>query len=549
MSITSHFIAPDQEFDGAPLLRREVRLDAGHGAVSSATLQLSALGVCEAWINGQPVSQDVLTPGWSSFEWRRRFAEYDVTALVGGESLAIGVALGNGWHRGRLGWTGRSAFYGDELGAHVDLLLRFEDGHEQRVVTDHAWRAGASATTANELYDGQSIDARRVLDGWAAPGFDDGAWVGVHPVTTDATLEPYVGPAVRRQEELPVVETWLSPSGKRLVDFGQNLVGWLRVRVRGEAGTVITVRHAEVLENDELGTRPLRTAAATDRFTLSGGDDEFEPTFTFHGFRYAEIEGWPGDFDPAAVTAVVVHSDLRRTGTFRSSEPLLDKLHDNVVWGMRGNFLDVPTDCPQRDERLGWTGDIAAFAPTAVYLFDAQDFLRDWLRDLALEQQHQDGVVPYVVPDILKHGGMPEEFLPMDSTAVWSDAGVWVPWSIWQAYGDETVLAEQYDSMTAHVRRVGSLLSPTGLWDRGFQFGDWLDPDAPPENPAAAKADPGVVATICAYRSASLLATIATELGRTEDAAEFTALAGYKILSVTLVGRYRGEASAEVEEA
>ena len=192
-----------------------------------------------------------------------------------------------------------------------------------------------------------------------------------------------------------------------------------------------------------------------------------------------------------------MHSDLRRTGHFACSDDLLNQLHANTVWGLRGNFLDVPSDCPQRDERLGWTGDIAAFAPSAAFLYDVDDFLRDWLVDLALEQQAQDGLVPFVVPDALKYEEHPTEFPPPETAAIWSDAAVWVPWALWQAYGDRRVLEDQYDSMAAHLTRVESLLSPTGLWDTGFQFGDWLDPQAPPDRPFESRADSGVVATAC----------------------------------------------------
>ena len=247
-----------------------------------------------------------------------------------------------------------------------------------------------------------------------------------------------------------------------------------------------------MLEHDELGTRPLRDAQATDRFILSGEQDSFEPTFTFHGFRYAEVSGWPGELTVDDLEAVVVHSELARIGQFECSDELLNQLHRNVVWGTKGNFLDVPTDCPQRNERLGWTGDIAAFAPSAAYLFDVESFLGDWLVDLALEQAHADGMVPFVVPDVLKYLPHPPEFPDPDSTAVWSDAAVWVPWALYQAYGDPAVLERQYDSMTAHVRRVAVADSrPTALWDTGFQFGDWLDPDAPPDEPWTAKADAG----------------------------------------------------------
>lgn len=529
MTWNARFIASDDRAEQAPLFRRDFELDSGHGAVANAVLIVSALGICEPTINGAAVSEALLTPGWTSYEWRIRYAEHDVTTLLKPGSTTLGIAVGNGWYRGRLAWEGGSGYYGDELAAFCELRIEFGDGHQQTIATDEGWRAGAGATTTNDLYDGQSIDARRHPLGWSEPGFDDSAWTAVHTIDVDLRkLDGYTAPPVVRQGELVPERIWESPSGAVLLDYGQNLVGWIRTRVTGPEGGAVTVKHAEVLEHDELGVRPLRTAEATDRFTLSGGDDVFEPTMTFHGFRYAQVDGWPGGIDamrPEDLTAVVVSSDLRRTGRFASSHPELNKLHENVVWGMRGNFVDVPTDCPQRDERLGWTGDIAAFAPSAAFLFDTKDFLADWLIDLALEQEHQDGIVPFVVPDILKKVGIPEVFKPLDSTAVWSDAAVWVPWALWEAYGDPTVLEDQYSSMTSHVRRVASLLSPEGLWDSGFQFGDWLDPDAPPQRPEAAKADPSVVATACAFRSATMMADTADLLGRADDAAEFRTLA------------------------
>ena len=335
-----------------------------------------------------------------------------------------------------------------------------------------------------------------------------------------SVLVPAIGPPVVRHETRRPERVWHSPSGRTLVDFGQNLVGWVRFTTQGPSGAEIRIRHAEVLEDGELGVRPLRDAQATDRFILSGGVDSFEPTFTFHGFRYVEVTG---PLDPEALEAVVVHSDLRRTGTFECSDPLLTQLHRNVVWGLRGNFLDVPTDCPQRNERLGWTGDLAVFAPSAAYLYDVSSFLEDWLVDLDLEQQHADGMVPFVVPDVLKLMPHPVGLPPVDTAAVWSDAAVWVPWALYQAYGDPAVLERQYDSMCAHVRRVASKVSPSGVWDQGFQFGDWLDPDAPPDEPWRAKADPGVVATACLYRSTRMLAEVSSVLGH--DASEFAALA------------------------
>jgi alpha-L-rhamnosidase len=527
---SARMITPAIELATAPLFRKEVALDADHGPVVSAYLHVSSLGTYEARLNGRPVGPDVLSPGWSAYEWRLRYRTYDVAALLE-ETTVLTACVGNGWYRGRLAFAGGRAFYGDRLGIIAELEITFADGHLQSVVTDESWSAGGSDVVADDLYDGQTIDARRRSADWFTPCATPAWFMPVRTLEFDTSrLEPYLGPPVSRQEVLKPVAVRRSPSGRTLVDFGQNLVGWLRFTARGPEGAEIRVRHAEVLEHDELGVRPLRTAQATDRFVLSGGDDDvFEPTMTFHGFRYAEVTGWPsdtsGELTRDSLEAVVVHSDLRRTGFFECSEPLLNQFHRNVVWGTKGNFLDLPTDCPQRDERLGWTGDIAAFAPSAAFLFDVGPFLSDWLIDLALEQEHADGLVPFVIPDVLKLQPHPPEFPDPDSTAIWSDAAVWVPWALWWAYGDRSVLERQYDSMTWHLRRVETLLSPTGLWDISFQFGDWLDPDAPPDAPWQAKADTGVVATACLYRSAKIVAETAGLLGRHADEAEFLALA------------------------
>ncbi|GAA4169549.1 alpha-L-rhamnosidase [Gryllotalpicola koreensis] len=536
ISWTGRMIAADDEFNGAPVLYRCVELEGGHGPVAEAALTATALGVVTPLIDGRPATDELLTPGWTSYEWRLRYREWDVTALLG-DRFELALALGNGWRRGKLSWLGARNVYGDQLAGFAQLRIRFADGHEQLVVTDETWQAHAGDVLANDLYDGEHIDAR-LRDSEAATA-------AVHAVAFDVTqLEPFEAPPVRPLLEVKPERIWTSPSGRTLVDFGQNLVGWVRCVVRGPRGETITIRHAEVLEHDELGTRPLRTAEATDRFTLSGGDDVFEPTLTFHGFRYAEVDGWPGGAEAigeGALTAVVIGSDIPASGSFASSDPLLNRLHANVVWGMRGNFLSVPTDCPQRDERLGWTGDIAVFAPTAAFLGDVSGFLGDWLRDLDLEQQNADGVVPFVVPDVLKHVVSGSEFPPQDSTAIWGDAAAWVPWALWRAYGDRTALARQYPAMARHARRVGTLLAPDGAWDSGFQFGDWLDPDAPPDRPADAKADTAVVATACAYRTARMLADAAAVLDLADDAAEFEALAarirsGFRVRYVSAAG-------------
>ncbi|MGC0369535.1 family 78 glycoside hydrolase catalytic domain [Microbacterium sp. SLBN-111] len=517
--MTGVFIAASAATDAPPRFRRVVELDRPSTEVVSATLRWSAEGIVEASIGGTPASDQLLVPGWTAYERRLRYAEADVASLLS-DRFVLGLQLADGWYLGRLGWRGQSRIYGDRGAVFASLRITYRDGHTQTVETDETWEWSEGPIRSADLYDGQTVDAT-LADDWSSP---DGANGAQAIIVSQRDLEPYLAPPVRRIQTIAPQRVWTSPSGETLVDFGQNLVGFVRLRVRGPRSDAIVVRHAEVLERGELATRPLRSARATDRYVLSGDDDVFEPTLTFHGFRYAGITGWPASAPPLeeSVEAVVIGSDMRRIGRFSCSDPLLSRLHENVVWSMRGNFIDVPTDCPQRDERLGWTGDIAAFADTASFLFDTHDFLSDWLRDVAIEQDLAGGRIPHVVPDILKYdpayGG-----LPATDTAIWGDAAVWVPWTVWRAYGDPDVLQRQFASMTAHAERIAGLLSPTGLWDTGFQFGDWLDPAAPPEDPSAARADPGVVATACAYRTLSTVARAAEVLG--EHSERFTHLA------------------------
>jgi len=518
---SAHFITPDWDEEPsvsnpAPYLRREF---VAAGPVQSARLYITALGVYEAEINGARVGDHVLAPGWTVYDARLRYQTFDVTDLLHEGPNAIGAVLGDGWFRGRIGFGGgRRNIWGDRLALLAQLEIIYADGSMDRIVTDETWSAAIGPLLMNSLYDGETYDARRELHGWSAAGFDDSAWRGVRPVAWNLqTVVAPVGPPVRRTAEIKPVAVMQSPAGRTLLDFGQNLVGRLRITVAGPAGQVITLRHAEVLEGGELGTRPLRLAEATDRYTLKGaGVEVWEPRFTFHGFRYAEVDGWPGELRPDDITAVVLHSDMERSGWFECSDPLLNRLHENVVWGMRGNFLDVPTDCPQRDERLGWTGDLQVFAPTACFLYGAGGFLQSWLADLAADQQKAGGIVPIVVPNALGE--------PM-AAAAWGDAATVVPWVLYSRYGDSGILAGQLASMKAWVDHVAALAGPRRLWERGFQFGDWLDPTAPPDKPGQGRADKRLVATAYFARSAEIVGRAAEVLGRMEEAGRYLALA------------------------
>ena len=512
---------PAQPTERVARLRRRFALDEGHGEVRAASLRATALGVIEVDLNGSPTSSAVLTPGWTSYEWRIRFAEHDVRSLLAPENV-LEIRLAAGWYAGALTWESQDHLYGDRTAAAADLVIEFGDGHVQTISTDESWQWAPSSTTSADIYNGQSIDARIG---------EPAQWGSVAVIDSPAArFEPYTSPPVTRHEDRKAERVWRSPSDRLLVDFGQNLVGWTRLTVQGDDGATIAIRHAEELDDGELAIIPLRGARATDSYILSGGEDVFEPTFTFHGFRYAEITGWPGTDDELldAVHAVVVSSDLRRTGTFRSSDALLNRLHENVVWGTRGNFLDIPTDCPQRDERLGWTGDIAVFAPTAAYLFDVQDFLTNWMVDVHDETVHAEGIVPFVVPNPLKlltdpiHGATLGSLEP---TAVWSDAAAWVPWALFMHDGDLDRLRRLYPTMSMHADAIAAVLSPEGLFSSGFQFGDWLDPAAPPEDAAAAVTPTAVVATASAFRTFDILRQAATHLDLADDARRFAELA------------------------
>ncbi len=499
----------------------ELRTEFDAADVVSATLRWTSLGVATVALNGQATSDAVLAPGWPSYHHRLVHETEDVTALIAEGGNAIGVRLAGCWYTEHYGFHGQGRpVFGEQPAFAMRLDLEHRDGSSSVVLSDDTWRArGDGPIVDSGLYAGERYDARRVDEGWDAPGFDDSDWQSAAVV--DAPFprpEPHIMPPVRRVEEVGVQDVLTSPSGATLLDFGQNLVGRLRIRVSGPAGHTVRLRHAEVLENGELGIRPLRVAAATDDYTLRGdGEECWEPEFTFHGFRYAQIDNWPGEFDPAAVVAVVLHNDMPPTGGFETSHPLVQRLHDNVRWSMRGNFLAVPTDCPQRDERLGWTGDIQVFAPTATRLFDVRGFLRNWLRDLAADQ-HADGTnVPLVIPNVLGQVGLFSK-----PTAAWGDAATVVPWTLYERYGDVGVLDEAYPSMKAWVDTVLKDTEGTGLWRGRMQLGDWLDPSAPPDNPAAAKTSADIVASAYLVLSTRILADAAGVLGHDRDHERYT---------------------------
>ena len=380
-----------------------------------------------------------------------------------------------------------------------------------------------------EIYHGETYDTRLEKPGWTAPGFDDQGWSAVQVVDhrKDDLVAP-AGPPVRRIEELKPIRILKTPAGDTVADMGQNMVGWVRLRAQGPAGTTVTLRHAEVLDKQgNFYTENLRAAKATARYTLKGGGPEtFEPHFTFFGFRYVAVDGYPGELAPDALTGVVVHSDMSPAGEFETSKPLVNQLQHNILWGQKGNFLDVPTDCPQRDERLGWTGDAQVFSNTAAFNMDVAGFFTKWLRDVAADQ-FDDGRVPHVVPNVLTR---PDN--PAAGSAGWADAAVIIPWAMYLSYGDRRVLEEQYDSMARWVEFERKRAGDDFVWTGDFHFGDWLAYAAPSRE---ARSYPGattgkdLIATAFFAHSTDLLQRTALVLGKREDAARYgDLLAGVK---------------------
>jgi alpha-L-rhamnosidase len=502
----------------SPLLRRAFRVN---GVVTRARLYATSLGLYEAFLNGTRVGDQLFTPGWTSYNRRLQYQTYDVTSLLKPGENVVGAMLGDGWYRGQLGFDGGRNVYGKRIGLRVQLEILYQDGRIEHVSSDTQWKTATGPILASDIYGGETYDARLERPGWADAGYDDRTWAPVARLDPPGSrlLAPE-SPPVRRVGELKPVAIRRTASGETIVDLGQNFTGWARLKVRGPAGTVVTMRFVEVLDRDgNLYTANLRRANQTDRYTLKGGGEEvYEPHFTFHGFRYVGVTGLPARADTGTITGIVVASDLPQTGSFETSDSLLNRLQQNIVWGQRSNFLDVPTDCPQRDERLGWTGDAQVFAPTAAFNMDVAGFFAKWLGDVAADQD-SSGSVPWVIPDVLG-----ADSSQGSGTAGWSDAAVIVPWTMYVAYGDRRLLERQYPSMRAWVEFERRRAGADFLWQPGWQFGDWLALHSDDPSYPGATTLTDFIATAYFAHSADLLARAARALGKASDAALYDKL-------------------------
>jgi alpha-L-rhamnosidase len=495
--------------DTCTALRREFDA-AGRSDIVSARLYATAQGVYECFLNGQRVGTDQLAPGWTSYTHRLRYQVHDVTGLLRDGANALSAHLTDGWFAGRLGWWrgGLRRNYGDRTGLVLQLELTFADGSRQVVTTDDRWRAGRGGIVETSFYDGETYREDAEPDGWRLPGFDDSGWdpVEVDDLPGAALVGPQL-PAIRTIGSLPVREWLTSPRGMTIADLGQVVTGRVRLRMRGAPGSTVTLRFAEVLDGGELALRPQRTASNTDLVTLgASGELDWEPSFVFRSFRYVGVDDPAGVVVRDDVKARLLRNDLARTGWFECSDPELNRLHENAVWGIGGNMLDVPTDCMLRDERLGWIGDAAHVATAATFLYDTGGFHSSWLEDLALDQR-PNGSPTMVVPAV------PLEPFPGDyPVAVFGDAACMAPMVVYERRGDVDLLRRQLPSMAAWARCVGAEVL-AGCPTPGFQFGDWLDPTAPPDNPENGLTEYDVVMALGAVRSASLALEAARVVG------------------------------------
>lgn len=463
-----------------------------------AILKITALGVYEAKLNGERVGDFILAPGWTSYLNRLQVQSYDVTNLLKTEN-SLEVTVGQGW-RAIANKRDGSDFLGYRDTALIsELTLVYADGTAESIVTDSSWTARESKLRYTNIYDGDIYDAT----------FKAGS--ARHCICVDLEkdmLIPQEGEKIVEHERMPALQVIKTPAGETVIDFGQNMTGYVEFRIKGTPGAQATISHGETLDRDgNFYNANYRSARAQIKFTCDGEEHTYKSALTFFGFRYIRLENWPDEKKKENFTAVVVHSDIRRTGYFECSDEAVNRLFKNIIWGQKGNFLDVPTDCPQRDERLGWTGDAQVFVRTASLNFDVERFFKKWLRDLAADQG-RDGCVPHVIPNISDD---------MGGSSAWSDAAVICPWEIYRTYGDKAVLEEQFDSMKAWIDWMRER-SENGRRSGGSHFGDWLGLDSPEGSYKGATPE-DLIATAYYKYSTELFIKAAHALGR--DVAEY----------------------------
>ena len=480
------------------------------GKVKEARLFITALGVYEAELNGNRIGEYVLAPGWTSYNKRLQYQEYDVTEEINRDNQLC-ITVGKGWYRSRLvGWEAskvQQELQKAPAGLLVQLEINYEDGTSDVIKTDSTWSFKESKVRFSEIYDGETYDARDQ----AIEGQKEIAEIFDGPFHT---LIPQQGEEIVETERVHPARLFCTPKGEVVLDFGQEITGYIELLVDAKAGDEVELSHAEILDkNGNFYTENYRSAKAKYHYICTNGKQTYKPKLTFFGFRYIRIDQFPGGTEAVRLenfTAVVVHSDLKRTGHLSCSSTKLNQLFDNIIWGQRGNFLDVPTDCPQRDERLGWTGDAQVFVKTAALNYNVEKFFTKWLADLDADQG-EDGHVGHVIPDLL--GG--------ESSAAWADASTICPWEIYLAYGNPQILSAQFNSMKKWVGYITTHTKDKNLWTGGEHFGDWLGLDAPSGSYKGSTREDFIASAFYAYST-----SLVTKAGKVleEDITEYEAL-------------------------
>lgn len=485
--------------------------------VSSARVYVTSLGLYNLFLNGEKVGDELFTPGWTSYNKRLQYQTYDVTSMIQPKN-AMGAILGDGWYRGNIGWSSQDGYYGSKLALLVQLKINYTDGTSEIVVSDKNWKVVNGPILESDIYNGEKYDARLEMKGWSNVGFDEAKWADVAILEKSKTnLIAPQGVPVKAIEEITPIKLFTTPKGETVMDMGQNMVGWVRLKLNGNKGDVVILKFAEVLDKEgNFYTDNLRSAKCTDTYILKGnGEETYEPHFTFHGFRFVKLEGFSTTPKLDDVTGVVIHSEMNPTGTFSCSDSLINQLQHNIQWGQKGNFLDVPTDCPQRDERLGWTGDAQVFSMTAAFNFDVSAFYTKWMKDVAADQL-PDGKVPHVIPDVLKGGG---------GATGWADVVGIIPWTVYQVYGDKRILEESYSSITAWVKYMENRAGENYLWMGDEHFGDWLAFASTSSDYTGATTEKDLIATAYYYYTTSLTSKIAAVIGKSADSEKYKKLA------------------------
>ncbi|MDR6721656.1 alpha-L-rhamnosidase [Paenibacillus amylolyticus] len=505
------------------------------GKVNKAVIYATSLGLYELNLNGQRVGDAYFTPGWTDYNDRVQVQTYDVTHLINQQHNRITATVGEGWYSGYLGWQKRKDTYGDTNAILLQMKISYEDGHTELICSDASWQETGSAILMSDIYNGEIYDARLEITEEADDKVNGQKMMQEMQFPLRHLVAQENEP-VKIMNRLHPVELIHTPKGERVLNLGQNMVGWVEFKVKAPAGTVLKLIHGEVLDQEGNFYRDnIRDAAQEITYICSGnGTETYQPHFTFQGFQYVKLEGFPEGISIEDFTGVVLHSDMEPIGVFETSDAKLNQLQHNIVWGQKGNFLDVPTDCPQRDERLGWTGDAQIFARTASYNMNAASFFRKWLKDLAFNQM-EDGSVPFVVPDVLK-GVFADN--TGRTTAAWGDAAVICPWTIYQSYGDKQILAQQYDSMKAWVDYIRIQGENEYLWDTGLQLGDWLALDSE-EGSYFGATDGTLVATAYFAYSTQIVAQTAKLLNNYNDFKTYQLL--HEGIKVAFVDRYFDE--------